>query len=149
MAHNSVIYFLISSCSDLLFCQPSIACGPHHNPRSTRASILELFYLFFRYSHHNIDDATELWQCSRRSILFHGPRIVEVPVVRDREVRTSLYACRWEFTLQHIDSYPICVWFFCDFCYLIVHAPSVCTSQIFRKLPPVEGATIQIQTLSP
>ncbi|KAG2038632.1 WD40-repeat-containing domain protein [Suillus americanus] len=57
--------------------------SPANNPH---ASLFGRFSSLFRHSQRNIDDTTELRQRPWRSIFFRGPRIVQVPLVKDREV---------------------------------------------------------------
>ncbi|KAG1838039.1 WD40-repeat-containing domain protein [Suillus subalutaceus] len=67
--------------------QSSTARGTHRSlANNPRTSLLEHFSSLFHYSHRNTNDATELRQRPRRSIFFRGPPIVEVPLVKDREV---------------------------------------------------------------
>jgi tricorn protease-like protein len=68
--------------------QSSAARDTHHrSPTNTpQTPLLERLSSFFHHSHRNTDGATELQQRPRWSIFSHGPRIVEVPLVKDREV---------------------------------------------------------------
>ncbi|KAG1898106.1 uncharacterized protein F5891DRAFT_487074 [Suillus fuscotomentosus] len=67
--------------------QSSPTRSTHRSPaRSTLAPLLKHFSSLFHHSHSNVDEATDLQQRPRWSILSRGPRIVEVAAVKDREV---------------------------------------------------------------
>ncbi|KAG1838036.1 hypothetical protein DFJ58DRAFT_814796 [Suillus subalutaceus] len=67
--------------------QSSTARGTHRSlANNPRTSLLERFSSLFQHSHRNTDDPTELQQRPRRYIFFRDPPIVEVPLVKDREV---------------------------------------------------------------
>ncbi|KAG2030380.1 hypothetical protein BDR03DRAFT_974677 [Suillus americanus] len=76
---------------DLLQPLSDVARGTHHrspahDPCSTRTPLLEQFSSFFHQFHGNTNNANKLQQRTRQFIFSCGPRIVQVPAVRDREV---------------------------------------------------------------